>query len=137
MHAMVKTAASNKWRKVNVTTPQGKVVEVTVPSREDIESLQVGDIAPYCFGNARVTRIYARGICQANNRAYVLYYVEQGPNSQMSAEATEGQMEDHAGWYVGMHSASIQNMQGQADAILLLRSVVESARLRSGTAVQS
>jgi hypothetical protein len=51
---------------------------VTKPTREDVQSLKVGDLAPDCFGKmSPVVRIYATGE-DLHGRAYVLYYVAFG-----------------------------------------------------------
>ena len=48
---------------------------ITKPTRQDVESLKVGDIAPNCFGdNGTVKEITYRGI-DIHGKAYVGYYV--------------------------------------------------------------
>ena len=45
-------------------------------TREEVENLKVGDLAPACFGNlAPVVEIYARGV-NVHGRANVCYYVQ-------------------------------------------------------------
>jgi hypothetical protein len=66
--------------------------QIYIPTRSEIEALNEGDLAPDCFGHwRRVTRIYARGD-DLNGRAYVCYYTEFGPTSNISNSLTEGEI---------------------------------------------
>lgn len=67
-------------------------VLVTKPTREDVRGLKVGDLAPDCFGGMRaVTRIYAAGD-DVKGKAYVCYYTEHGPTSQISGSLGEDEI---------------------------------------------
>jgi hypothetical protein len=68
------------------TTP-----EIYMPTREDIEALKVGDVAPYAFGQGKVASISCRRE-DMYGRLYVLYYVHRSPTSQMSASMKEGEI---------------------------------------------
>jgi hypothetical protein len=62
-----------------------------VPTREDVLGLNVGDLAPNCFGEMRaVTEIFGSGI-NVSGKAFVCYYAEFGPNSTMSHSLVEGE----------------------------------------------
>lgn len=63
---------------------------VVKPTRQDIESLQVGDYAPNCFGKfGKVNEISYRGI-DVNGKAYVGYYVQwHGDDSSISESIKE------------------------------------------------
>lgn len=64
-------------------------VLITRPTRQDILGLQVGDLAPNCFGTmSRVTRIYGRGD-DIKGKAFVCYYTENGPHSEVSNSLKE------------------------------------------------
>lgn len=65
-----------------------------VPTREQVESLQVGDIAPGCFGPAEVTEIFASGysIPEDGERAFVCYYTRHTATSTISASMKEGEL---------------------------------------------
>jgi hypothetical protein len=66
--------------------------EIFIPTRDQIESLKIGDPAPDCFGNwKRVIRIYARGN-DVNGKAYVCYYTEFGPGASVSNSLKEGEI---------------------------------------------
>lgn len=59
-------------------------VYARMPSKEDVESLKVGDQAPDCFGKmARVTSIYHLGN-DISDRRFVCYYAAM--NEQDTAE---------------------------------------------------
>jgi hypothetical protein len=65
---------------------------VTMPTREDVLNLHVGDLAPSSFGDRRVVEIFACGD-NVHGQAYVLYYVEFGDNgSRVSHSLTEDQI---------------------------------------------
>lgn len=65
-------------------------VLVTRPTREDIESLQIGDLAPDCFGKmSPVTSIIFRGT-NVHGKAFVGFYTEYGENNgAISGSMTE------------------------------------------------
>ena len=66
--------------------------EIYIPTRAEIQSLEVGDLAPDCFGSwRRVTRIYARG-ADVKGKAYVCYHTEFGPTSSISNSLKEGEI---------------------------------------------
>jgi len=65
--------------------------EFFVPTREQVESLKVGDLALGCFGESRVTRIFGAGD-DIKGRAYVCFYVENGPGSEISGSYKEGEL---------------------------------------------
>lgn len=64
-----------------------------IPSRSDIESLKVGDMAINPFGKMmEAVDIYARGV-DAKGRAWVLYYTAHGDqNGRISGSMTEGEL---------------------------------------------
>lgn len=63
----------------------------TRPTREDVEALQVGGLAPDVWGRMRaVTEIYARGEDTAG-RAYVCYYTAMSATSSVSGSMKEGE----------------------------------------------
>lgn len=63
---------------------------ITRPTRDDIESLSVGDLAPTVFGDMRkVTRIFASGM-DTRGKVYVCYYTENEGFS-ISGSMTEGE----------------------------------------------
>lgn len=78
---------------------QGEVVSLTitstgviclVPTREQVEQLQVGDEAPDCFGKMRkVVNVYHRSYQPTSGLQYVLYNTEFGPNSRITGDLTE------------------------------------------------
>lgn len=66
-----------------------------IPTREEVESLKVGDEALNCFGKlARVTSIFARGY-DIHGMAYVCYYTENGEHSQISNSMKENELVRH------------------------------------------
>jgi hypothetical protein len=70
-----------------------KSLTVFIPERSDIENLQVGDLAPNCFGGTgRVDRIFAR-MEDNNGKLFVCYYVEWGKKgSTISESMKEGEL---------------------------------------------
>jgi hypothetical protein len=63
-----------------------------IPSREDIESLKVGDVSPDCFGRmSKVTEIFARKD-DINGRAFVCYYTAFGASGSCSHRMKEGDL---------------------------------------------
>lgn len=67
-------------------------VTIYKPTLEDVQSLQVGDLVPDCFNRLKpVSRIYHRGT-DINGKAYVLFYTQQGENSQMSGDLKEDEI---------------------------------------------
>lgn len=72
------------------TNPNGPAL--IVPTREEIDNLQVGDLAIDCFGKmSRVVRIAFRGT-DLNGRAYVGYNTDLGPGSTISQSIKEGEL---------------------------------------------
>jgi hypothetical protein len=72
-------------RSIDMPEPQ-----IYIPTRDEIEALKEGDLAPDCFGNwRRVTRISARGD-DVNGKAYICYYTEFGPGASISNSLKEG-----------------------------------------------
>ena len=74
----------------------GRANPPTIPAyyahRYWIRNLQEGDLAPDAFGNMRrVTSITYRGE-DPNGKAYVGYYTEYGPTSQISNSIKEGEV---------------------------------------------
>lgn len=76
-----------------------------IPTREWIENLQTGDMAPNAFGNLRnVTDVRYRGV-DVNGRAYVGVIVEFGDDGRISASFKEDELHrsisigrDHTSW---------------------------------------
>jgi hypothetical protein len=77
-------AVNNNEKPVNMKTrlltnplaPNSALREIAarIPEQADVDNLQVGDMAPTCFGGlARVTRIYARSK-DIHGRSFVCYY---------------------------------------------------------------
>ena len=72
------------------TNPDGPAL--MIPSREDIESLKVGDVSPDCFGRmSKVTEIFARKD-DINGRAFVCYYTAFGASGSCSHRMKEGDL---------------------------------------------
>jgi hypothetical protein len=58
-------------------------------TREYIESLRLGDLAPDPFGKlSKITKIYARRE-DINGKLFICYYTEFSPNSQISNSLKE------------------------------------------------
>lgn len=63
-----------------------------MPEDHDIERLKVGDLAPFVFGMAEVTEIYARKV-DIHGAPFVCYYVKHGShNGTMSASMKVGEI---------------------------------------------
>jgi len=61
------------------------------PTKEEIEALQVGDLAPTCFGTMeRITEIFGRGQ-DLEGLTYVCYFHQWGATSTMSMSLKAGQ----------------------------------------------
>ncbi len=89
-------------------------IGVFLPTRSEIESLAVGNLAPDCFGNLRtVVEISFRGI-DINGRAYVGYTTWFGANSTVSNSLKEGRILRHTG--LNLTSAAIDALEEQAEA---------------------
>lgn len=68
-----------------------------MPTRPEIEAIQVGALAPNCFGYlARVSEVFGRGT-DINGNRYVCYKTELGAGSTITASLTEGQVVRHIG----------------------------------------
>src|SRR5208283_461813 len=66
--------------------------KIYIPTRDEIQSLEVGDLAPDCFGQwRRVTKIYGKGH-DVKGKAYICYYTEFGPTSIISNSLKEGEI---------------------------------------------
>jgi len=66
--------------------------QIYIPTRAEIQSMEVGDLAPDCFGHwRRVTKVYAKGH-DVNGKAYVCYYTEFGPGASISNSLKEGEI---------------------------------------------
>jgi hypothetical protein len=109
-------------RTIPVKTLSGDLITVTVPTRQDIDGLKVGDVAPFVFGESPVTEIYARNT-DANGKRFVCFYVNFGPNSQMSSEMKEDQMHYNAGRIVGDLAIEVRHMRSQVAAQLIKQQV--------------
>ena len=60
-------------------------------TREYIESLQVGDLAPDCFGKlSEITEIYGLGVNSRGGK-YICYYTKLSDNATISRSLIEGQ----------------------------------------------
>ena len=65
---------------------------VTKPTREDIENLNVGDLAPDCFGEMReVLAISHRGE-DVNGKLFVTFYVSRSESSRISSSLKEDEI---------------------------------------------
>lgn len=85
---------------------------VWFPSRKDINSLAVGDQAPDPFGReSEVTRIYSQGKTDREGRAFVLYYVQFGPQSEISMGLVEDSLPRTVDLSAKLTSAEIDNME--------------------------
>lgn len=64
-----------------------------IPTRSQVESLHVGDMAINPFGKmAEVTEVFARGV-DVKGRAYICYYTRTGTETgSMSNSMTEGEL---------------------------------------------
>ena len=61
------------------------------PTLDDIESLQVDDLIPDCFGTlSPITSITYRGV-DVHGKAYVGYYTKFGDNASISGSLKEGE----------------------------------------------
>lgn len=67
-------------------------VLVVIPTREQVQALTVGDLAPDCFGRwAKVTRVYGQQD-DMSGKAFVCYYTEFGEHSTVSNSMKEGEV---------------------------------------------
>ena len=65
---------------------------IYIPTRDEIQSLELSDLAPDCFGQwMRVTKIFGKGD-DRNGKVYVCYYTEFGPTSSISNSLKEGEI---------------------------------------------
>ena len=65
---------------------------ILIPTREQVEGLQAGDLALDCFGRmSRVVRIAYRGV-DVNGRHFVGFYTELGEHSSISNDYKEGEL---------------------------------------------
>jgi len=68
-----------------------------IPTRQDIESLKVGDMAMDCFGRMRpIISIRFQGN-SADGQAYIGFSVEFGPHSTVSNVYREDELVRHVG----------------------------------------
>lgn len=66
--------------------------EYFIPTRNFVEDLKVGDLAPSTFGWKAIKEIAYRGD-DVNGKAYVGYYVSTGPGSSISHSLKEGELD--------------------------------------------
>jgi len=67
-------------------------MKVFRPTRQWVEGLRIGDMAPDCFGRLRpVVDIFARGD-DIQGRAFVCYYTKFSDCSRISGSAKEGEL---------------------------------------------
>jgi len=60
-------------------------------TRQQIESLQIGDLLPNCFGEMKpITEIYHKGE-DINGKLFACFYQEFGKDATMSNSAKEGE----------------------------------------------
>jgi len=69
-----------------------KTTKYFIPTRNDVESLKVGDLALSVFGWAEVVEIYACGTASVDNKAYVCFYVETKKGIRVSSSYREGSL---------------------------------------------
>lgn len=61
-------------------------------TKEIIESLQVGDVLPNCFGEMKpITSIFGKGVSRYNGKMFLCFYQQFGETSTMSNSISEGQ----------------------------------------------
>jgi hypothetical protein len=98
------------------TNPDGPAL--MIPSREDIESLKVGDLAPDCFGRmSEITEIFAQKD-DITGRAFVCYYTAFGASGILLAQHEGGRATPHGGHQQCLHlcRARRDRAQGQPGA---------------------
>lgn len=63
-----------------------------IPTKQQIQSYQVGDLAPNCFGEGRITEIYAK---QQNvqGKWFICYYTQLREGSTISHSLTEDKLD--------------------------------------------
>lgn len=82
----------------NVTV-DGNSVTVFVPSREFIDDLKVGDVAPNCFASlSTVNKITYVGKRQKDGAHFIGYYTPLGDNGSVSMSLMENEIV-RAPWY--------------------------------------
>lgn len=120
---MVKTATPTcNWRTLSVFTMRGIQLTVTVPTRNDIINLKVGDFVPNCFPTPRrVSSITARRE-DVNGRMFVCFYTDEGSNSWMSGSAKEDEMDFSVCWKVDSLHTEMEYLRQQVLAQLQVRS---------------
>jgi len=65
---------------------------IFMPTREQVQSLKVGDFALDCFGKMReVVEVYGRGD-DIHGKAYVCFYTEWGLSSRISNSMKEDEI---------------------------------------------
>lgn len=68
------------------------IVTTWRPTRDEVLNLQVGDLAPSCFGRLEhVSSIYGRGD-DIHGKAYVCYYTRSATGLTVSNSLKEGQV---------------------------------------------
>lgn len=71
---------------------ENKIIDWNRPTRDNIEQLDVGSLAPDCFGQLKpITRIYAMGE-NIHEKKYICYYVQFSENATISQSLTEGEI---------------------------------------------
>jgi hypothetical protein len=114
---MVTTApeARCNWRTLSVRTTKGHFLTVTVPTRNDIANLKVGDFAPSGFTDPRrVVETTARRD-DIHGKLFVCYYTEFGENARMSGSAKEDEMDFSVCWKVDSLHSEMEHMRGQVE----------------------
>jgi len=87
----MKSMEQNEARAKEATMRQQTIdgILVTRPTRQDIAALEVGDLAPDCFGGMSVvTEIFGRGE-DIHGDLYVCYYTKHGENGAISGSMTQ------------------------------------------------
>jgi hypothetical protein len=75
----------------NKSIPPRKLI-IHIPSRKEVEGLEVGDRVLDCFGKFReVTSVHARGE-DIHGKAYACFYTEFGEGAHMSGSIKEDEL---------------------------------------------
>jgi len=84
-----------------------------IPTRTDIESLKVGDMALNCFGReAEVVEVSFRGN-DLNGKAYVGLKVEFGPHSTITQSYKEDELVRHVGTSAKFNSHQLDLIEAE------------------------
>jgi len=98
-----------------IITTSASRIECFIPTIKDVESLAVGDSAPYVMGIGEVSEIFARGE-DCNGRPYVCYYVSTSSSSRMSASMKVGEVVRTLALCNALSSAQIDEVERLAIA---------------------